>query len=179
MRSRAISVIFIIIGLGVGAFLKYEPTPTSWEKIPTHYGNVELEFPSSWSINPDENPFDLQCLSRSQQMNTGVFVYVKEDYEGELIPAEVFQEQIEILKSLRKNFRILEEQQFYQLEDKKLTTVVYSGEKNRFENYYKFTLIEFNDHPERFAITLQISTPEVWEKAEETFKIIVDSASVV
>lgn len=155
----------------------------STEKSASHYfvtanGPVEFEFPAGWHENEEEHPFDLQCLSKHQRMNTGVFLFAKEDLAEDLAPRELFGQQIEDLRSKRKNFRVVEEEHVVQRGGKTLTTVVYSGDKDSTRQYYKFTLIEFTENPELIPIILQVSIPSYWDQNKPVLEAIAASARI-
>ncbi len=59
---------------------------------------------------------------------------------------------------------------------KKLTTVVYSGEKGAGRYYYQFTLIEFRSSTDIFAVALQTTFPSDWHENESILDAITSSA---
>jgi hypothetical protein len=141
-------------------------------------GPVEFTFPAGWFKNQKENPFDLQCLSRDERMNTGVFLLKKEDLAQDVVPKKLFELQIQDLRSKRKNFTVVEEEQVVQLEGKRLTTVVYSGEKDSLTDYYRFTLVEFTENPKLIPIVLQVSIPSYWQENKPVLESITASVRI-
>jgi hypothetical protein len=41
----------------------------------TKDATLELSFPAGWYVNPNGNPFDLQCFSPREETNIGVFAF--------------------------------------------------------------------------------------------------------
>ena len=143
----------------------------------TANGPVEFQFPAGWYKNTDEHPFDLQCFSKDQSMNTGVFLYNKKDLATRSDdPRELLKDQIDDLRSKRENFKVIREMDTIDLEGKSLTTVVYSGERNSETYHYRFTVIRFKDHPEHIPLVLQVSLADRLHKAEPIFDEILRSA---
>jgi hypothetical protein len=141
-------------------------------------GPVEFTFPAGWYENKQEHPFDLQCFSRHQRMNTGVFLFAKEDLGEDVVARDLLERQVQDLASKRRNFKMVEEEQVVQLEGKTLTTVVYSGEKGSSRDYYRFTLIEFAENPARIPIVLQVSIPSYWGENKPVLEAITASARI-
>jgi hypothetical protein len=141
-------------------------------------GPVEFAFPAGWYKNQKEHPFDLQCFSRDERMNTGVFLLKKEDLAQDAVPRELFELQIQDLQSKRKNFTVVEEEQVVQLEGKRLTTVVYAGEKDSSRDYYRFTLVEFTENPKLIPIVLQVSIPSYWQENKPVLESITASVRI-
>lgn len=141
-------------------------------------GPVQFTFPAGWHKNPKEHPFDLQYFSKFENMNTGVFLFAKEDLAQKVVPRELFEQQIQDMESKRKNFKMVEKEQVVQLKGKKLTTVVYSGEKESSKYYYRFTLIEFAEDPMLIPIVLQISIPSEWSDNKPVLEAITASAII-
>ena len=139
---------------------------------------VQLQFPIDWNENENNNPFDLQYFSKDQKMNTGVFVYYSKYLSQNSTPQNIFKRQINDLKSKRTNFTIVEQESTETLQDKIITTAVYSGEKNESKYYYKFTLIEFTENSEQFLVTLQVSFPSQWNQNKPILEKITSSAKL-
>lgn len=141
-------------------------------------GLVEFTFPAGWYENEEQHPFDLQCFSKDQRMNTGVFLYAKEDQAQDISPRDLLEQHIQDLRSKRKNFKMLEEERVVQLPGKTLTTVVYSGEKDSSKSYYRFTLIEFAENSAPIPIVLQVSVPSTWNENRPDLEAITASAHI-
>ncbi len=141
-------------------------------------GPVEFAFPDGWYANPKEHPFDLQWFAKHERMNTGVFLFAKEDLAEDVAPRAYLDRQIEDLRSKRKNFVVVEAEQVVQQAGKKLTSVVYAAEKGASRDYYRFTLIEFAAHPELIPVVLQVSVPSYWHENKPVLEAITASARV-
>lgn len=109
-------------------------------------------------------------------MTIGVFAFKKVDLETDSTPTDIFWEQVNDIKSKRKNILEKEALQKHDFGDKTITSVTYVGEKDSSPNYYRFSLIEFKRDSSKFAVTLQVVLPEDWEKSESLLKEIVESA---
>jgi hypothetical protein len=112
-------------------------------KFVTNNRPIEFTFPNGWYLNKEKNPFDLQCFSRQENMNTGVFAYSRKEFPNMTL-RDVLQQHVDDVKSKRQNFSERESLQTKELTDKKLTTVAYIAEKDGSKNCYRFTLIEFS-----------------------------------
>lgn len=141
-------------------------------------GSLEIEFPKGWSENEKENPFDIQYFDNRQRMNTGVFLYKSEDLAADATPQGTLEFHINDLQSKREKFTILEPEQTESLEGKKLTTAIYSGERNASKNYYKFTLVEFDEDPDQYLVILQVALPSTWRTSKPTLEEITRSAQL-
>ena len=141
-------------------------------------GPVEFAFPDGWYANPQEHPFDLQWFAKYERMNTGVFLFAKEDLAEGVAPRTYLERQIADLRSKRKNFVVVEAEQVVQLAGKKLTSIVYAAEKGDSRDYYRFTLIEFAAQPELIPVVLQISVPSYWHENKPVLESITASARV-
>ena len=141
-------------------------------------GTVELGFPAGWHKARGDNPYDLQCFSADEGMTTGVFQFAKTDLAEGAMSHKLLEQQVNDLRSKRENFKILEDEQVVRLEDKTLTTVVYSGEKDSSRYYYRFTLVEFTEKPEILLVVLQVSIPSSWVKDKPIHEEITKSARI-
>ena len=141
-------------------------------------GPVEFQFPPGWFMNQDEHPFDLQCLSKFEEMTTGVFLFHKQDLAEDFTADRLLELQIDDLRSKRDNFEVLEPTQTNATGDKKLTYAVFSGEKGAIRGHYRFTLIEFIANPELVLIALQTAIPSQWDKHKPILEAITQSARV-
>jgi hypothetical protein len=140
---------------------------------------IEFSFPAGWHVNPEDHPFDLQCLSRFEEMNTGVFVFQKADLALDSTPTGIFWTQINDMKSKRRNVEELEPLQKHEYEDKTVTTITYLGDKDSSRNCYTFSLIEFRTDNSRFVVVFQVSIPGDWKKSKPILESITRSARPV
>jgi hypothetical protein len=139
-------------------------------------GLIELECPPGWFKNEDDNPFDLQCFSKDERMTTGVFSFHRMDLAADLTAREVLELQIENVKSKRRNFTVVEEQTVTHYDSKRLTSIVYSGVRLLSNDYYRFTLVEFLNNPETFAVVIQTAIPSDWGRNKGILEDITRSA---
>jgi hypothetical protein len=146
--------------------------------IPTSSGRVELDFPAGWFRNTEKHPFDLQCFSWDQRLNTAVFEFDRADLAKDYDASLLLDRQVQDLRSKRQNFTLQSEKTAVELPDKTLTTVVHSGEKDSLRNLYSFTLIEFKGRPAPVLVVLQVATPSQWEKSRSVLQGITASARV-
>lgn len=176
MTSRFLVAVAILSLAGCAQESAEEP---AGQFFTTANGPVEFEFPGDWHENEKVHPFDLQCLSRHERMNTGVFLFAKQDLAADLAPRELLERQVEDMRSKREGFEVVEEERVIQQQGKTITTVVYSGEKGSLRDYYKFSLIEFAEHPDLLPIVLQVSIPSYWDENKPVLEAIIASARVV
>jgi hypothetical protein len=137
---------------------------------------IEFSFPKGWFANPKDNPFDLQCFSPAEDMNTGVFAYSAANIASDRTALDIFQRHIDDIKSKRRNFTELEGLQKQDKGDKILTSITYVGDKELSRHHYCFTLVEFKNHKDIFAVVLQIATPSAWKEGKPVFREILRSA---
>jgi hypothetical protein len=153
-------LVLITVIAGCGAKTKANSEP---KRFATPDGLVELQFPDGWSRSKDENPYDLQCVSKDERMVTNVFQFKREDLAKDIDPHDLLQAQIADLQSKREGFVLVEPESRTQDADKTITTVVYAGEKAASRYYYRFTLLESSAPASVFAVVIQTSLPSEWE----------------
>lgn len=144
----------------------------------TANGAVELKFPAGWQENKEKHPYDLQCESKDQRMNTGVFLYSRSDFAKELDRSQILEQQVADLRSKRQNFRLLEQLLTEEADDKIITSVVYSGEKDSFKYNYRFALIEFKGRSDHILVLIQVGQPSEWRTQKPILEEIARSARV-
>ena len=142
----------------------------------TDYAPISFTFPNGWRLNPDDHPYDLQVLSKSEELNTAVFVFQNVDLATDSTPLDIFKMQIDDLRSKRDNFHELETSRISELGSKTITSHTLVGEKDAARMCYHFSLIEFSDDKTKFAVTNQIVRPSGWPEAKPVFEKIVSSA---
>lgn len=116
---------------------------SSFVSFTTEYAPIEFQFPSGWFKNKEEHPYDLQCFSRFEEMNTGVFVFRKMDLAADATPLDIFWAQVDDIKSKRKNFEEFESLRTHEYDDKTLTTATFLGDLDSRRFCYRYTLIQF------------------------------------
>ena len=171
-------ILAIIIGFVIYNQFKGKVIFNDEQVFTTLYGSVELTFPAGWFKNPDEHPFDLQCISKDEGMNTGVFQFSQVDFADDFIPKELLQIQVDDMKSIRKNFIPVSDEKTIRDNNKSLTTVVYSGDKGISKCYYRFTYITFDKNPDIHLVILQITFPSTWINDELILDKITRSTSI-
>lgn len=125
-------------------------------------GSVKVDFPVTWVLNEEDNPYDLQYLAPDGDANMGIFLYGREDLAEEDGVQNLLNFHVEDLQSKRDNFTLVEPEITLDLEDKTITRVVYSGEKNGGKFYYQFSAIDFKDQNNQVPIVLAVSLPSKW-----------------
>jgi len=143
-------------------------------------GPLEFRFPAGWYRNPEDNPYDLQYFSGDRHMNAGVFQFARADLAEEIDARRLLELQVDDMKAKRKNFKLVEDERTIELTEKKLklTTVVYSGEKDMGRYYYKFTLVELSQSLDTPAVLLQVALPSEWANSKPILEEITESARV-
>jgi hypothetical protein len=148
-------------------------------KYVTKISPIEFTFPSGWKVNNEEHLFDLQCISRFDDMTTGVFVFTNEDLAEGSKPHDILSSQIKDLESKRTNFVVLEEKTIHEDDTRSVTTVTYSGDKGSLKSIYCFSLIQFADDPSVFAVVLQTAVPSVYRERKGLLAEVVRSARLI
>lgn len=171
----AIAVIAGIVFFPTGEKEIYSQTAQS-ESFTSN--DLIFSFPNDWKLYEEENPFDLQCVSRFGDYSTGVYVYEKADLAENASPEDIFAAQIDNMQSLSKNFKFIEETKDTEIGDKRIKTVVYSGELDSVKYYYVFSLVEFKEF-EKFAVIIQNCLPSSFEKNKSTLDEIVSSCTAI
>lgn len=149
---------------------------SSFVSFTTEYAPIEFQFPSGWFKNKEEHPYDLQCFSRFEEMNTGVFVFKKMDLAADATPLDIFWAQVDDIKSKRKNFEEFESLRTHEYDDKTLTTATFLGDLDSRRFCYRYTLIQFKGDDSIFAVVLQVAIPGQWEKSRPILETITESA---
>lgn len=142
----------------------------------TDYAPIAFSFPAGWYENPDDHPYDLQCFSADETMNTGVFAYKRIDIAADAAPIDIFWEQVNDIKSKRRNVEEWEAIQTRKYDDKTVTSVTYVGDKGASRFCYRFSLIEFQPDDSRFAVALQVAIPGDWKRSKPVLQRITRSA---
>jgi hypothetical protein len=139
---------------------------------------IEVSFPDGWFSNKKKNPFDLQYFSQFEQITTGIFLYKKIDLSSKYTAKKLLEVHVNDLKSKREKFKILEAEKIIETDEKKLITVVYSGEKGVSRNYYKFSVVETKKPADAYLVILQTIIPSQWGKSKEVVENIVGSVQI-
>ena len=182
IHTLAYSILPIYIGVSlIGQ--EVDITELAGEKSPEIYVSayvpVEFTFPHGWYKNPGEHPYDLQTFAPGQKITAGFFLFKEDDFDPETTPKDVLVMQVEDLKSKRDSFLIAEPPSFTRTPSLSLEHRNYHGEKDGNRYHYRFTLIEFQKDPNTYAIVLQVTFPERWEKDKHVLDGILKSATLL
>jgi hypothetical protein len=178
MRSspKAVLAALAVVTAIAGCTDKHGGNSAPGVSFVTGYAPIAFSFPAGWYVNREENPYDLQCFSKSQRMTTGVFAFQKADIAADASPTDIFWKQINDLRAKRKNFKELESIQKQEYDGKTISSIAYTGEKDSSRNCYRFSLIEFRSDDSKFAVVVQTALPGEWEKSKLVLEEITRSA---
>ncbi|MHC1747227.1 MAG: DUF2628 domain-containing protein [Cellulosilyticaceae bacterium] len=138
--------------------------------------DLTFSFPNDWKLNEDENPYELECISQSGNLVTGIFVYEKIDFAKNTIPEDILDLQIDEIQLMSKNIKFIEKIKDEVIGDKRIKTVIYSSEEDGMKYYYILSLVEFKEF-EKFTIIVQTCMPSDFEKYKSTLGDIVSSCT--
>lgn len=170
LTMAALALAVALCGCGV------QDGKTSQVSFVSKRAPIAFKFPSGWHKNKENNPYDLQCFSRSQDMTTGVFVFKRINIAADSTPHDIFQKQVDDIKSKRKNFEVFEEPEKHEDDTRIITTVTHIADKGSSRFCYKFSLIEFIADDSKFAVVIQVAFPGDWEKSKPILESITHSA---
>ncbi len=173
--ATCLAAIVILVTLGCESRRGPNSAPVTFVTKTTP---IAFTFPGGWFENMEQHPFDLQCFSPTRSLNTGVFAYRREDIREDLTPLGVLWESVEDLKSKRGGFTELRPLQKLEQDDKTITSIAYSGERDSSQYYYRFSLVEFKSDTSRFALLLQVAHPNGWAAGESVLADVVQSATL-
>jgi hypothetical protein len=171
MRS-AITLAFVLALAACGGRPEAAPVET-FAAVGT--SAVELSFPEGWQANGERHPFDLQWLAVDGSLTTGAFHWSRSDLAADLDGERLLQLQVEDMRGKRKDFKELAPRSTQERDGRRLTTLVYTGEKEQGRHVYRFTLVEFLDHPDDIVVVLQTSRPSQWARDEAALAAITGS----
>jgi hypothetical protein len=176
MRNRIIQILLSFLCFYPLVGFAKDKEAASGESFITGTSPIKFTFPKGWSKNTKENPFDLQCFSKNERQNLGVFVFNKADMASTAKPLDTLMMQIEDMRSKRKNFREKEPLATVQKDNATFTTISFIGELDDSAWYYRYTLIDFKEGSDVFAIALQIGFPSEIKKNRDLFDSIIYTA---
>ncbi len=140
--------------------------------------NFSFTFPSEWKQDTDVTYLDLNCYSDDEQLLTGVLDYDKADFADNISPEDALTLYINKLQAHCDNFQFIENLKDETVEDRRIKTVLYSGDTDGYKYYYAISLAEFKDL-DKFAIIVESTSPSLYKKHKSTFVDIVDSCQPV
>ncbi|MBE5994599.1 MAG: DUF2628 domain-containing protein [Paenibacillaceae bacterium] len=140
--------------------------------------NFSFTFPDDWKQETDVTSLDLKCYTYDEQLFTGVFDYDIADYADNIRPEDALTLYINELQTQFDNFQFIEDLKDETVEERRIKTVLYSGDTDSYKYYYTISLAEFKDF-DRFAIIVQSASPSLYKKHKSTFMDIVESCQRV
>ncbi|WP_097002897.1 DUF2628 domain-containing protein [Lacrimispora amygdalina] len=136
--------------------------------------HFSFTFPEDWKQEKENTSLDLKCLTYDEDLLTGVLDYDKADYTDNFNPEDALTSYIDELLLQHDNPEFIEVMRDEKDEEKRIKTVLYSGELDSDKYYYIISLAEFKDF-DKFAIIVQIVRPSQFEKYKSTCEDIVNS----
>lgn len=140
------------------------------------YG-ISLSVPKEWEECESESEYDLYLTNGGSYL--GVMAYLMIDLPQEYTMEGYYELQNESFLSRRENVEIVEPQQTITCEGKKITTTMFSGERNGGKSYYYICLVTFDDKPDEFAYVLISSIPSQMLKHQEDMLNILKTMEYV
>ena len=144
----------------------------------TKSGRVELRVPAGWTRDA-ESPFDLQVFSKRRLAMAGFFEFHRADLAESVTPHDLLAAQVKDLGAKREGFRAIAPEERREEGDRTFTSALHAGTHEGAEYRYRYTLVEFRDHPELFLVVLQVAAPENYPKAQPVFDAVLRSAAVL
>ncbi len=187
-RWAAIAAVVLVAAGGVAAavvgtrggteWIRRRVTPPEPRREVTARGRVELRLPAGWTREA-ETPFDLQVFSKRRLAMAGFFEFHRQNLAADVAPHHLLKAQVEDLSSKRDDFRAIAPEERREEGDRTFTSALHSGKHEGAEYRYRYTLVEFRDHPEVFLVVLQVAAPENYPKALPAFDALLRSAAVL
>tara|TARA_B110000483_G_scaffold30040_1_gene36477 strand:+ start:1449 stop:2114 length:666 start_codon:yes stop_codon:yes gene_type:complete len=141
---------------------------------------IQVMAPEGWtSNNSKKSPYDLQLLSANKELGSGFFVYSLSDFGRPVTGMEILTLQVNDMKSKREQFTPLEALRTEQFGEKVVTSITFSGLKNKVKNHYRFAMVRYPSHPEIMVVVLQTSTPKQWTTKRRSLEDIVLSTELL
>lgn len=140
--------------------------------------NFSFTFPNDWKQDMDTTSLDLKCYTYDEQLIAGVLDYDIADFADNISPEDALSLYIDELQTQCDNFQFIENLKDETVEDRRIKTVLYSGDTDSFKYYYAISLAEFRDL-DKFAIIVESTSPSLYKKHKSTFVDIVDSCQTV
>ncbi len=126
----------------------------------------------------DVGEYDLYVKDDEKQLIMGIFTYDLESYE-ENTAKEVLDNQTQYFLKTRNDMTLFKKELTKEYEDKKITTVEYSGKSaDSSQCVYVFSVIEFNNLPNYVVYSTNVIVKEKYEQYIKEVKDIVKSAKL-
>lgn len=140
------------------------------------YG-ISLLVPKEWEECELESECDLYLTNGESYL--GVMAYYLIDLPKEYTIERYYEIQNENFLSRRENVEIVEPQKTISCEGKKITTTMFSGERDGGKSYYYICLVTFDDNPDVFAYVLISAIPSKMLKQQEDMLNIIKTMEYV
>jgi hypothetical protein len=168
-----------VVGTRVGAeWIRELVKPPEPSRERTKSSRVELRVPAGWTREA-ESPFDLQVFSKRRLAMAGFFEFHRADLAEAATPHELLDAQVKDLGGKRDGFHVITPVERREEGERTFTSALHAGTHEGTEYRYRYTLVEFRDHPELFLVVLQVASPENYPKALPVFDTILRSATVL
>lgn len=156
------------------------PPPVAWNSNEVQRPEIKkvltVDFPEDWTFyEPGNTPFDRQAKSKDAQMNSGIFLYNRTDFEEGSDLKRILSLQVDDMGGKREKWTEVKEPTVTEDNGYRRATSVYSGVKDGKEFYYRFTAVESDQHDDVVATVLQVAFPDQFDTDEATLKRITDS----
>ena len=135
-------------------------------------GSLQMDVPEGWEAFENPKPYDIYMTN--SRAYTGVLVYDYSDLAENVEATDIFQYQISDLMSRRENVSVYQEEETNASDNRSITHSVYIGEKDLTKSIYYFSMVEFEGE-EKFAVIIQTSLPDEFEKNLEDLDFMVES----
>lgn len=135
---------------------------------------LQVTCPAGWEQEKNSN-FDLQCLSEEGDIAMSIYCYYDIDLPEALTSRQaLFEHQNQMVLDLRKNVTLVENAAEREYEDKQITSVLYSAEKEGVKNYYFMNLVSLNNN-DCFAWVLFTGVPSEITAQRKTIEQILET----
>lgn len=133
--------------------------------------DISLSVPKEWREYDSESEYDLYLTNGESYL--GVMTYYMIDLPKGYTIEGVYEIQNDDFLSRRENVEIVEPQKTISFEGKKITTTMFSGERDGGKNYYYSCLVTFDDNPDVFAWILISALPSRMLRQQEDMLNII------
>lgn len=137
---------------------------------------IQVTCPDGWSEKEESN-FDLQCQSKDRAIVMSFFCYYDIDLSDDMSRQDFFEYQNQSLLDMREKVDLIEEMTETKYEDKTITSVLYSAEKENVKNYYYMNLVDISDS-DCFTWILFTGMPSEINTARDTIAQILKTVTV-
>ena len=171
-------LVSVFIGIALLSSVKDEINSQIVQSKTFTTDNFSFTFPNDWKQDTGTTSLDLKCYTYDEELITGVLDYDKADLADNISPDDALSLYIDKWQTQCDNFQFIENLKDETVEDRRIKTVLYSGDIDSYKYYYAISLAEFEDS-EKFAIIVESASPSLYKKHKSTFIDIVDSCQPV